>query len=55
MTAPLTFRVEEFAALIGVSPGCVYGMVQRGELRHVRAGRRVLIPRTVLAELGLTS
>lgn len=53
MTAPLTYRVEEFAELLGVSPGCVYGMVARGEVRHVRAGRRVLIPRAVLAEIGL--
>jgi excisionase family DNA binding protein len=43
--------ISEVAAALGVSAGCVYGMVNRGELRAVKIGRLMRIPRSEVARL----
>lgn len=48
---PLTYRVDEAAALLGVSKNACYEAAQRGELPSIRVGRRILIPRHALAKM----
>jgi excisionase family DNA binding protein len=48
---PLVYSVPQAAALLGVSRTHAYELVARGELVHVRLGRRVLIPRVALERL----
>ncbi len=47
----LVWSVEETAALLGVSRAHAYELVARGELTHVRLGRRIVIPKRALDEL----
>jgi excisionase family DNA binding protein len=47
----LTLTVEETARLLGISRGAAYEAVRRGELPSLRIGRRILIPRSRLADL----
>ena len=44
----LTLTVEEAAHLLGISRALAYDMVTRGDLPHVRLGRRILVSRRVL-------
>lgn len=46
----LTYTVEEAATVIGISRSLAYEAVARGEIPHLRVGRRVLIPRGWLEE-----
>jgi excisionase family DNA binding protein len=47
---PLVWTTDETAAQLRISRNTVHDMVRRGELPHIRIGRRVLIPKTALAE-----
>jgi excisionase family DNA binding protein len=47
----LTLTVEEAAQLLGISRAFAYEAVKRGEIPHVRIGRRVLIPRAALERM----
>ncbi|MGH9211743.1 MAG: helix-turn-helix domain-containing protein [Acidimicrobiales bacterium] len=40
----LTVTVEEAGELLGISRGLAYELVRRGQLPHVRLGRRLVIP-----------
>ena len=54
MSERLTYTVVEAAKAIGVSRGLAYELVRRGELRTVRVGHRILVPRDAVREfLGL--
>jgi excisionase family DNA binding protein len=54
LSEPLTYSISEAAEAIGVGRNSAYELVRRGELRSVRVGRRVLIPRDVVREfLGI--
>ena len=46
----LTYTVEEAAAMLGISRAFAYEAVHRGEISHLRIGRR-LIPRSALTRL----
>ena len=46
--APLLLRVSEAAALLGVSRSTLYQLIARGELRVIRIGRSVRVPREAL-------
>lgn len=46
-----TVTVEEAAVILGISRSSAYECVHRGELRAVRLGRRLVVPRSVLAEM----
>jgi excisionase family DNA binding protein len=47
----LTYSVEEAADLLGISRAGAYEAVQRGEIPHLRIGRRILVPRSALHRL----
>jgi excisionase family DNA binding protein len=47
----LVFSVPEAARLLGISRTHAYGLVARGELVHVRLGRRIVVPRHALDAL----
>jgi len=54
MNESLTYRVEEAARALGISRGTAYELIRTGQMRHVRVGRRVLIPKAAVREvLGL--
>lgn len=54
MQEPTTLSVDEYAALVGCSRDAVYDAVHRGEIRAVRIGRLIRIPRQpVLDALGI--
>ena len=47
----LTLTVEEAAQVLGISRAFAYESVRRGEIPHIRIGRRVLVPRAALNRL----
>lgn len=47
----LTFTVSEAALLLGTSRTTAYECVHTGQLRAVRLGRRLVIPREAIVEL----
>jgi excisionase family DNA binding protein len=47
----LTYSVEEAATVLGISRAFAYEAVQRGDIPHLRIGRRILIPRSALQRL----
>lgn len=47
----LTYSVEEVATVLGISRAFAYEAVQRGDIPHLRIGRRILIPRSALQRL----
>ncbi|MBU6215103.1 MAG: helix-turn-helix domain-containing protein [Acidobacteria bacterium] len=46
-----TVTVEEAAQMLGISRSTAYECVRRGELRALRFGRRLVVPRAALEEL----
>lgn len=55
MTTRQMLTVPEAAEILRVSANHVYKLAERGEIEHLRLGRRVLIPRVVIDDLcGLT-
>ena len=48
--AKLAYSQKEAAQLLGVGLSTLRGMVASGQLKHVRAGQRVLIPAWALAQ-----
>jgi excisionase family DNA binding protein len=53
----MTMTVSEAARVLGISRSSAYECVRRGELRAVRLGRRLVVPRSAVTELlqGLQS
>ena len=47
----LTYTVGEAAELLGISRNSAYEAVRKGELPTIRIGRRILVPRSRLADL----
>lgn len=47
----LTLTVAEAAALLGISRRLVYDAINRGELRAISIGRRLVIPRVAIEEI----
>ena len=47
---PMVFSVEQAATRLGISRAFAYQLV-RGELRALRLGRRIVIPRFAIDEL----
>lgn len=44
----VTLRVTEVARMLGISRGSAYEAIQRGEIPHIRIGRRVLVSKKAL-------
>jgi excisionase family DNA binding protein len=42
---PVTYSVEEVAAMLGIARGKAYEHVRSGDIPSIRMGRRLLIPR----------
>ncbi len=49
---PELLTPDEVRAFLGVGRNTVYEMLRRNEIRSVRLGRLIRIPRTVLEELA---
>lgn len=49
--ASLVRIVSEAAALLGISRALAYRLVKTGRLRHIRLGRRVVVPYRAIQEL----
>ena len=47
----LTYSVIEAAAVLGIGRDLAYELVRSGQLRTVRLGRRIVVPKRALAEL----
>jgi excisionase family DNA binding protein len=45
------FNVPEAAEIFGTTPWAIYEAIKRGELRVVRIGRLIKIPRPVVEEM----
>jgi excisionase family DNA binding protein len=50
MTEPMLLGVRAFARAEGIGRDTVYGLVKSGRIRAVRVNRRILIPRSELAD-----
>lgn len=48
---PLVLRPEEVAKALRCGRTSIYEAIRRGDIRSVRLGRRVLVPRQALKEL----
>ena len=46
-----TISVEEFGQIIGIGRNSAYQAVERGDVRAVRLGKRILIPKTELTRI----
>ncbi|HLF76658.1 MAG TPA: helix-turn-helix domain-containing protein [Dehalococcoidia bacterium] len=47
----LTLDVPEAARLLGLSRDAAYQAIERGEIPHLRIGRRILVPRFALSRM----
>ena len=47
----LTYTIPEAAQAIGIGKSILYRLINDGELRTIRLGKRVLIPRASILEL----
>jgi len=47
----LTLTVDEAAHLLGIGRDLAYSLSRTGQLRTVRLGRRILVPRDAIREL----
>lgn len=50
-SSDLVMTVEEAARQLGVGRTITFGLVQSGQLRSIKIGRRRLIPRSALLQL----
>jgi putative molybdopterin biosynthesis protein len=48
---PDVYKAQEVARLLQVSKNSVYELCKRGQLRHVRLGGAIRIPRSAVEEL----
>ncbi|MBK9165835.1 MAG: helix-turn-helix domain-containing protein [Bryobacterales bacterium] len=46
-----TVSVEEFAAVMGIGRNLAYRSVERGDVRAVKIGKRIVIPRAEVERL----
>jgi excisionase family DNA binding protein len=49
--SPLTYQIEEAAALLGIGRSRCYEAARTGEIPAIRIGRRLLVPRAALERL----
>ena len=47
---PMTLRVEELMPVLGIGRNTAYELVRSGQLRSIRVGRQVRIPKNALIE-----
>ena len=44
----LAYRVSEVQAALGIGRNLAYDLINSGQLRHIKAGKAVLVPRSAL-------
>ena len=47
---PMTLRVEELMPILGIGRNTAYEMIRSGQIRSIRIGRQIRIPRDALLE-----
>ena len=47
---PVTLRVADLMPLLGIGRNTAYELIRRGQIRSVRIGRQIRIPREALLE-----
>lgn len=47
----LVLTVEQAAEILGISRPTAYQAIERGEIPHIRIGRRILVPVAALEKL----
>ena len=47
---PMTLRVEDLMPLLGIGRNTAYQLIRSGQIRSVRIGRQIRIPRDALLE-----
>ena len=47
---PITLRVEDLIPLLGIGRNTAYRLVRSGEIRSIKIGRQIRIPRQVLLD-----
>lgn len=47
---PVTLRVEDLMPLLGIGRNTAYELIRSGQIRSVRVGRQIRIPRDALLE-----
>lgn len=47
---PMTLRVEELMPILGIGRNTAYELIRIGQIRSVRIGRQIRIPRDALLE-----
>ena len=47
---PMTLRVEELMPILGIGRNTAYELIRSGQIRSIRLGRQIRIPRDALLE-----
>ena len=47
---PMTLRVEDLMPILGIGRNTAYELIRSGQIRSVRIGRQIRIPREALLE-----
>ena len=47
---PVTLRVEDLMPLLGIGRKTAYELIRSGQIRSIRVGRQIRIPREALLE-----
>lgn len=47
---PMTLRVEDLMPILGIGRNTAYELIRSGQIRSVRVGRQIRIPREALLE-----
>lgn len=47
---PLALRVEDLMPILGIGRNTAYELVRSGQIRSIRIGRKIRIPRNAVAE-----
>ena len=47
---PLALRVEDLMPILGIGRNTAYALVQSGQIRSVKIGRRIRIPKEAVRE-----
>jgi excisionase family DNA binding protein len=47
---PLTLKVDELMPILGIGRNTAYELVRSGQIRSIRIGRKIRVPRDAVAE-----
>lgn len=47
---PLTLKVEDLMPILGIGRNTAYGLVRAGQIRSIRIGRQLRIPKAAVQE-----